>query len=316
MHYVTSFAAFVLFSILSFSASANFTTPAKSIQQWQYHEIKASQPSRNQTVLLLGGGPGFSSWNLEAIQQFVAQQGFNTYLMDMQGIGENKVPTPKPILPSWVNQIHQLKQHVSPDQPMILIGHSWGALMAMLYQRQHPEAVHKLILLNPVDPEKKAMQHLHEDIHAANQDGTDWDDESAWNNDYDDSPEALAELTQRQIEQVLPTYFYDRRLGNRYAEQFNVADFSIQLNVDAWKEYDANPIQYIALNSRLEHYQTPVYFLECRQDVLMPYNLDAMQANMTFTQRKLLNQCGHFPWIEQTEAFQQSLRDFLKEPTP
>lgn len=311
---MNSYSLTILAFVLSTSSvSAAFTTPAKSLQQWLYHEIPSTSQPPNPKVLLLGGGPGFSSWNLETIQNFVAKEGFDTYLMDMQGIGENKKPMPNPILPSWINQVHQLKQEISPQQPIVLIGHSWGALMAMLYQREHPEAVQKLILLNPVDPEKKAMQHLHEDIHAANQGDMSWDNEAAWNNDYDDSPEALAALTQRQIEQVLPTYFYDRRLGNRYAKQFSATDFSIQLNVDAWKEYDAAPIQYSTLNKRLQKYQTPVYFLECRQDFLMPYNLNAMQAKMTFKQTVILDQCGHFPWIEQTPDFHQSLSKFLKD---
>ena len=292
-------------------SQAGFTTPALSSQMpskstFQYHAMGQKE---HPVVFILGGGPAFSSWNLEPIQQQVADLGFYAILMDMQGIGENAKPFNGPILPSWIAQIAAVKQSLAPNQTVSLIAHSWGALMAMLYQRAHPDAVNKLILLNPVDPEKKAMEHLTTEIDQRNtletSDNTpleeDWDNSVPQNID-------LNKITLRQIQQVLPTYFYDYQLGLNYAKQFSAADFNIDLNVNTWKEYDANPIQYHQIAA-----ETPKYFMDCTQDYLMPYNLRAMQAHWSFQQVAVFEKCGHFPWIERPTLFTTTLKQFLED---
>lgn len=315
-----SIAAPFLFSFaltpISVLASSGYLSPAQPIeisaeQVAKFHSVDANQSK--QAVILLGGGPGFSSWNLEPIQQQIAEMGHDAYLMDMLGIGENRsvLDSEQPVLTQWVAQIHALQQTVSADQPVILLAHSWGALMAMLYAREHPQAVAKLILLNPVDPEKKAMAQLTETIHQRNMQlqQNAWDDEAAWENNTEVAEEDIERITLRQIQQVLPTYFLDYQLGQKYAAQFTTNDFNIDLNVQAWREYDLQPISY----GEIKQWQIPSYFLECREDYLMPFNLQAMQSKMRLQQVQIIEGCGHFPWIEQPQAFERHLQNFLQD---
>lgn len=282
-------------------------------------------------VVLLGGGPGFSSWNLQPIQTRLADYGYQVLLMDMAGIGQNRHLIEDientDILALWNQQIHQVlkqviyktsgKDSVNTEKlnafkrSVILVGHSWGALMAMLYQRQYPNAIEKIILINPVDPEKKAMQHLTTEIAIRNveEQKIDWDDESHWQQNTAVGLNDVKRITLRQIQQVLPTYFLDYEQGKQYASQFSIEDFNIDLNVQAWKQYDQDPVRY----SHLKKLQLPFYFLECKQDYLMPYNLNAMSAEIEFEQVALLDGCGHFPWIEQSSAFYQTLKTMLDD---
>ena len=276
-------------------------------------QLRTSNKRKNskKAVFILGGGPGFSSWNLEPIQQNIANLGHPVYLMDMLGIGENKFTRPGKVLESWVKQIHQLKSEVSPNHQVILVAHSWGALMAMLYTRNYTDDVAKIILLNPVDPQKKAMENLTDEIHNRNSQEVvvQWDDEQAWENKTKIEQEDIEHITLRQIQQVLPTYFLDYEQGKKYAAQFTVNDFDIDLNIEAWQEYDNNPIQF----SEIPLWQKPIHFLECKQDYLMPYNLNAMQPNIKLTSVDIIDQCGHFPWIEQPQTFYELLGHYLNE---
>lgn len=264
----------------------------------------------NKTVLILGGGPGFSSWNLEPIQQQIASWGYTVVLMDMAGIGENKhIASNKPVS-TWIAQIKALKKHLNLQQPMMLVGHSWGALMAKLYLRDHPEDVDKVVLLNPVDPEKKAMQNLTAEIDLRNraEQQFEWDNEQAWEQKTQVQANEVERITLRQIQQVLPTYFFNYEMGQKYAQQFTIADFNIDLNILAWKEYDANPVQY----EQIKNKGTDFYFLECKQDYLMPYNLQAISAGLDLKKSVLLDGCGHFPWIEKPQDFYNHLKQFFK----
>lgn len=300
-----------------------FTTPKHSLTMAQpeqqalyYHQVMPPKgkgaSDQDTTVLLLGGGPGFSSWNLEPIQKQIAQMGWPTLLMDMVGIGENDHWQPNPVITTWIQQIHQVLRHATASSDsVVLVGHSWGALMAMLYQRAHPERIVKVILLNPVDPGKQAMQNLTAEIDQRNrqEQKKPWDDDAAWEQKTQVGMDEVEAITLKQITQVLPTYFMDYQKGQAYAKQFSVDDFDIDLNIQAWKEYDQNPIRYHDLQQAASDY----YFLECKQDYLMPYNLNAMQPNMTFQSLDLMDQCGHFPWIEQPAAFYQHLENYLSE---
>lgn len=297
---------------LGVSAQAGYSSPGLKVTLQEQELIFHVEGQADLgTVFILGGGPGFTSWNLEPIQKQVADQGYQAVVMDMQGIGENVRPFQKPILETWAAQIEAVRQALNA-QPVTLIGHSWGALMAMLYIERHPQQVDKLILLNPVDPEKKAMAHLTTEIHQRNldQQNPQWDNEQAWGNEIGDSQAQLERITLRQIQQVLPTYFYDYSQGVAYANQFSSRDFNIDLNVSAWKEYDRHPLNY----ELFEKWRKPVYFMECRQDHLMPYNLQAMQAQIDFRRVDLLESCGHFPWVEKPHAFKALIKAYLNGP--
>lgn len=309
----------VVFVVFYRPAYAQFTTPKQTITLENGTPLYFHQKlARNSTVILLGGGPGFSSWNLEPIQTQLQKQGHSTYLMDMRGIGENSHLTPQTpeqsITQLWVQDIESLRQHISHQshKKVILVGHSWGALMAMLYSRAYPENVKQLILLNPVDPQKNAMRDLTENIHEKNQQiqQAAWDDENAWDNAISDlsSEEQARKITELQITQVLPTYFYDYQQGQAYAKLFDHQDFNIDLNVNAWKAYDANPITFEQIRS----WQLPIDFLDCRQDSLMPENLHALEGNQVLRKVVVLDQCSHFPWVEQPAAFKQSMQMILR----
>lgn len=311
---------------LSFNAHSAFTTPVQTLINGQgetlsYHQLKADSPAAKPPIILLGGGPGFSSWNLEPIQKLLQTLGHDTYLMDMRGIGENSnLPNRtenSSVTELWVEDIYNLVEHIntsnSANSKPVLVGHSWGALMAMLYTRKYPDKVTQLLLLNPVDPEKNAMRDLTENIHQKNQqlNNTDWDDESAWDNEVSNlsSEEQARKITELQITQVLPTYFYDYQQGQDYAKLFDHRDFNIDLNVNAWKAYDVNPVTY----DQIRGWNLPIDFLDCRQDTLMPENLHALETNQVLRKVMVLDKCSHFPWIEQPEAFKDSMKYLLKD---
>jgi proline-specific peptidase len=273
-----------------------------------YHTLGNTSPSQPLPVVLLGGGPAFSSWNLTPIQQGL-QEHFQVVRMDMLGTGENTLPNTQAILPKWIAQIEALR--VSLNAPkVILAGHSWGGLMAMLYARDYPQHVEKMIFLNPVDPEMKAMEVLASEINHRQiaQGQHDFNDEANWDNDASASEHSLEYLTLRQINQVLPTYFYDYQKGVQYAAQFTAKDFNLLLNVQAWQEYEAQAVQY----SQTKQWTFPMYFMDCQHDTLMPYNLNAMQAQLTFKQVDILEKCSHFPWEEEPQAFYQLMHAYLK----
>lgn len=303
------------FSVVLFiapMAQAAYTSASKSFGteqgQLKYHQLGKGK----QTIVLLGGGPGFSSWNLEPIQQMLAAH-YRVLLMDMRGIGENKqsVGNGEKLLKQWVSDLEQLRQQ-SKSESWTLIGHSWGALMAQLYAEQYPKRTEQLILLNPVDPQTDSLKSLVERIEQkrlANTPTPDPFDESAWQQKIETSN--TQKLTQRQLNQALPSYFYNYQQGIDYAKQFSTQDFELPINLSIWQAYQQQPIRPQALKQL--SLQFPLFIIGCEDDLLSPENIDNYRKILPNIPYKQLAQCSHFPWVEQPKAFEQQLFAYLRE---
>ena len=290
-------------------AVADFTTPARTFElgerEVRYHVLGAEEAP---VTIVLGGGPGFSSWNLEPIQRRLAELGYRAGIMDMLGVGENAVDLEGSPLDEWTAQVEGLRHAMAGDRPVVLLGHSWGALMALLYTRAYPERVERLVLLNPVDPQRKAMRTVVEQIDArrARELGERWDDEGRWEQSFDGTRDEAGHA-RHQIERALPAYFADYEQGRRYAAQFDATDFSPMLNIEGWRAYGEHPVRWETIRG----WGIPVGFIGCRRDLLMPTNLARYQAELELAEVRLLDGCVHFPWEEVPQAFERALADSL-----
>lgn len=307
--FIVLFACLLLWSHIGHSA---YTSPSKSFTTEQGKLSYHQQGKGKQTILLLGGGPGFSSWNLEPIQQLLAPH-YRVLLMDMRGIGENKQAFDHgdTLLQQWISDLEALRQQ-SKTELWTIIGHSWGALMAQLYAQKYPKHVEQLILLNPVDPQADSLKPLVERIEQkrlANTPAKDPFDESAWQQAL--NTPSSTQLTQRQLSQALPSYFYDYQQGVSYAKQFKVSDFELPINLAIWQAYQQQPIRPQALKQLSLHF--PIFVIGCEQDLLSPENIINYRKILPNLPHKQLAQCSHFPWVEQPEAFKKQLFAFLRE---
>lgn len=291
------------------SAGADFTTPARVLVQAdpaiRYHVLGKEQEP---VAFILGGGPGFSSWNLEPIQEHVAALGYEAVIMDMRGVGENAGAVEGALLDAWIEQIDTVRQAVA-DGPVTVIGHSWGALMALLYTRAYPERVGQLVLLNPVDPRTRSMRYVTTEIHERrlSESGAGWADAERWSNEIPEKVNGRLK-TVKQIRRALPAYFHDYEQGRRYAAQFDADDYNLELNIEGWQAYERDPVRY----ETIRQWGIPIDFLGCREDLLMPYNLEAMREQIDFAHVDVLEGCVHFPWVEVPAAFNRALGRLLR----
>ncbi|KTG16489.1 MULTISPECIES: alpha/beta hydrolase [unclassified Guyparkeria] len=304
--------AVMVASLAVTQARADYSTPARTFdlddRPVQYHLMGESGAP---VAILLGGGPGFSSWNLEPVQRRLAEIGYRVVLMDMLGVGENERDVLESPLAAWKRQVAGVHAEVAGDEPVLLVGHSWGALMALVYTRSRPDAVSRIVMLNPVDPERRALRDLTVEIDNRREAavGDDWPSESDWDNSVAVAGD-MAVHARRQIENALPAYFLDYRQGQRYARQFSERDFEPGLNVRGWQAYRADPVDYATMRD----WDVPIGFIGCRQDLLMPENLDALEANVSLAGVEVLEGCVHFPWEEVPRAFGEALMRLVPGP--
>lgn len=121
-------------------------------------DFKVHCQGQGPRVYLIGGGPAFSSWHLQPLQNKLSTR-YEVCRWDMRGVGEHAGLPLSPRVPA-LSQWLQDMQDILPRRPVILWGHSWGALQVLLFAKEHPERVSGLVLSNPVDPALRSLEHI------------------------------------------------------------------------------------------------------------------------------------------------------------
>ena len=95
------------------------------------------------SIYLIGGGPALTSWHLQPVQKTLSQH-YKVCRWDMRGVGENghlPIDSDRTLLSQWLEDMGT----VLPEEPVILWGHSWGALQVLLFAKQNPQRVRYLV---------------------------------------------------------------------------------------------------------------------------------------------------------------------------
>ena len=261
-------------------------------------QITVNCQGDGQTVYLIGGGPAFTTWNLEPIQQQLSDR-FKVCRWDMRGVGDNaELPINKdiPVLQQWLNDMAE----VLPGEPVVLWGHSWGALQSLLFTRQHPDRVRALVLNNPVDPDLESLENIEfkRYVHPYVESHLDIDDI--------DTP---AEKHHR-FRSKIASYFLDAEKGWAYSAQFGEHDANNELNVQIWQEYREMPLIHDDFKWLAAKVGRLIY---CKYDVLMPQSYQVYAAVVPPGKHVILNDCAHFPWVESPDEFYPLLLQVIKD---
>lgn len=248
-------------------------------------------------LYLVGGGPAFTTWNLQPIQDRLGD-GYRVCRWDMRGVGDNAGFPVKPAvsaLAQWLDDMHD----VLPPEPVTLWGHSWGALQVLLFARKYPERVSRLILSNPVDPGLRSLEHIEQKrfVHPENHARLALEDMGTPAEDL------------HNLRSKVASYFVDADQGWAYAAGFTRADANNRLNVRIWDDFRQTPLADADVRQLADKIRGIVY---CRDDVLQPESLTEYRRLLAGEKHHVLTGCAHFPWEENPEAYYAVLRRLLE----
>lgn len=129
-----------------------------------YHVIPAKGKEAPCPIFFIQGGPGAPFTDL-TVRQFssLADEGYRVYLFDETGCGQSgRLKDIKGYTAErHVRDLDEIIQQTGFRQ-VILIGQSWGAILATLYLADHLEKVNKIILTGPgpIVPVNPALESL------------------------------------------------------------------------------------------------------------------------------------------------------------
>jgi len=94
-------------------------------------------PADGPLVLVLHGGPGVDYRNLLPLAA-LADDGYHVVFWDQRGTGLSERLDPETIdLAVYMEDLRQMIEHYAPTEPVVFIGHSWGAMYATAFINQY-----------------------------------------------------------------------------------------------------------------------------------------------------------------------------------
>jgi len=99
-------------------------------------------------VIVLHGGPGNDYKYLLSLR--VLADRYRVVFYDQRGAGlSQRVPGSALNVDDYLAELDGVVEHYSADAPVLLVGHSWGAMLATAYLGKHPQKVEAAVLAEP-----------------------------------------------------------------------------------------------------------------------------------------------------------------------
>ncbi|AWX58397.1 alpha/beta hydrolase [Brevibacillus brevis] len=134
------------------------------------HRLYSRKSGAPCVIFLAGMGDSSETWKI--VQDRISQEA-STLSYDRAGIGRSAAPEVVPrTCRDLVEELYDLLQEIKVETPCILVGHSFGGLVARLFASLYPQLVSGLVLVDAA-PEYKELAYekvLPDNLIAANRD--------------------------------------------------------------------------------------------------------------------------------------------------
>ena len=178
----------------------------------------------------------------------------------------------------------------------------------MAYAAAHPNRVERLLLIDSGGPTLEFTNWFEDNIRARMR-PEDVEAERYWSEAAKRgvSADKVALETARAL---TPAYFFDRSKGLAFAATMKDGSLheapSTMLFADLTKAYD--------VRAGLRGLNRPTLILHGHQDPMGDKTAEDIHALITSSSLVYLQKCGHFPWVEQPDAFRRAIDSFMGTP--
>lgn len=291
---------------LLFLAVVSLGQESRSIEM-QGGKIHYQLIGEGDPILVINGGPGFSSEGFLPIAREIASFGYTAVLYDQRGTGQSVLETTDSstiTMDLMAKDIELIRKDLGVNN-WILFGHSFGGMLANYYASKFPEKVIAMIHSSSGGIDLHLFENARENLHSRLTD-EEIDSLSFWRRVVRENE---TEFNRRKLNGFLASaYVYNKEHTPTVADR--LMQGNMELNRLVWN--DMIRINYDCKEA-LKTFDKPVLILQGNQDVI-PESL-ALIADSVFFNSTLffLDKCGHYGWLDQKKEYLNRIKSFLKE---
>jgi len=271
-------------------------------------ELYVKQVGSGDPIVVVHGGPVLEhGYLLPHLLPLARSHELIFYDQRLSGRSAGTVDSSTVRLSTFVEDIEALRVSLGLGR-IVLMGHSWGGLLAMEYAVRYGEHLHALVLLDPMPP-SAALWRREQSLLAARVTPPDSADLAALR-----ATEAFAQREPAAVEAALRVSF--------------LPQFHDRTRIDALQLYV--PPDYAERSRQFGYMMVDLLrfdLLDSLSAVTVPtlivYGADEPAADLSGTalvehlpraRLVTVEGAGHFPFIEQPEAFLSTVEAFLQDP--
>lgn len=279
--------------------------PFKGYRTW--YRIVGECVAGKLPLLALHGGPGAAHDYLESMDE-IASDGRAVIYYDQLGCGKSPVPSNPDMwqVELFVEELAAVRSALGLDK-LHIYGQSWGGMLAMQYALTQPPGVCSMILSSSpaslplwASEARRLLsalpQEMRQAVEAAEQTG-----------DYGNPAyhEAMGEYYKRHVCSVTPYPDFVMRSFNQLGEVYSVMQGPSEFNPTGnLKDWD--------ITARLGEIKIPTLIISGDMDEATPLISHTIHDGIVNSRWELMHGT-HFIHIEQTQAYNAIIEDYLNE---
>lgn len=258
-------------------------------------------------LVLCHGGPGLWDY-LDEVAVALGDHA-RTVRWDQRGCGRSERRGPYSVARS-VADLDAVRDQTA-GQPVTLLGHSWGAHLALRYALDHPDRVSGLIYVSGtgIDADRGWHPHYKQNLRLRLGRNLDrWETLGA-------RPRTAAEDREWAILQWSAD-FADPAMALQHAEHMATPwrginyECNAAVNAEVKQELSDN-----SLTTRCRDLELPVLIVHGTEDIRPEWAVDSLHQALPNARRVSLAGAGHLPWVEKPDDFRQAVAGFLPRHT-
>lgn len=131
---------------------APFAVPAAGKPCKTWYKVSGNLQAGARPLVVLHGGPGCAHEYVEIVAQLTTLHAIPVVLYDQIGNGRSTHLTEKNgdtdfwTTNLFVDELHNLLDHLGIHDDYDLLGHSWGGMITAVFATQQPKGLHKLVI--------------------------------------------------------------------------------------------------------------------------------------------------------------------------
>lgn len=257
-------------------------------------------------ILIINGGPGLNSDGFVGLAQTLSKNN-QTIIYDQRGTGKSVVgPIDNTTITMnlMVEDIENLRKHLGITQ-WVVLGHSFGGMLAAYYATKYPKHIKAVIMSSSGGVDLGLREYAHTRMNSLLT-KTERDSLQYWNNKMaagDGSPKVRLGRGRA----MAPAYVYHKEFAEPIARR--LAQTNLTINGLVWENMEA-----IRFNCapQLANFDKPVLVLQGKNDVLNMKTANDIHRAFKKSTLVLLNECGHYGWLDAPTAYFSAINQFLK----
>jgi proline iminopeptidase len=268
-------------------------------------QLWTTQAGHGDPLVFCHGGPGLWDTFNDLAAMFTGS--VRTIRWDQRGCGRSQRRGPYSVERS-IRDLDAVRHRLAGPQTALL-GHSWGAHLALRYAIEHPDRVSYLIYVSGtgIDPDRRWHADYERNLRRRLGDhlprwetlntrarSRDEEREHAilqWSADFADPSTAL-----QQAERMATPW-----LGINY-------DCNAAINAEVKHELNTTDIA-----AQCQTLDIPVLIVDGTEDIRPGWAVDSLHRALPNAQRVSLTGAGHLPWVENPQRFQRAVATFLAQ---